>query len=67
MTLYCSIFSEVGEDLTFLKAFFLLLMASLHVSLNQTANKYQPFLTKSERFRKSCIPYWFLNFVNATD
>ena len=36
MTLYSWIFSQVGEDLTFLKAFFLLLMASLHVSLNQT-------------------------------
>ena len=36
MTLYSWIFSEDGEDLTFLKAFFLLLMASLHVSLNQT-------------------------------
>jgi len=33
--LYSWIFSEVGEDLTFLRAFFLLLMASLHVSLNQ--------------------------------
>ena len=33
MTLYSWIFSQVGEDLTFLKAFFLLLMASLHVSL----------------------------------
>ena len=36
MTLYSWIFSADGEDLTFLKAFFLLLMASLHVSLNQT-------------------------------
>ena len=34
--MYSWIFSQVGEDLTFLKAFFLLLMASLHVSLNQT-------------------------------
>jgi len=36
MTLYCWIFSDDGEDLTFLKAFVLLLMASLHVSFNQT-------------------------------
>jgi len=36
MTLYSWIFSPVGEDLTFLNAFFLLLMASLHVSLKQT-------------------------------
>ena len=36
MTLYSWIFSQVGEDLTFRKAFFLLLMASFHVSLNQT-------------------------------
>jgi len=36
MTLYSWIFSQAGEDLTFLKAFFLLLMAYLHVSLNQT-------------------------------
>ena len=36
MTLYSSIFSQVGEDLTFRRAFFLLLIASLHVSLNQT-------------------------------
>jgi len=36
MTLYSWIFSEDREDLSFLKAFFLLLMASLHVSLKQT-------------------------------
>jgi len=34
--LYCWILSEVSEDLTFLRAFFLFLMASLHVSLNHT-------------------------------
>ena len=36
MTLYSSIFSQVGEDFTLCRAFFLLLIASLHVSLNQT-------------------------------
>ena len=35
--MYRSMLSEVGEDLTFLKALFLLLTAFLHVSLNHTA------------------------------